>query len=446
MQKVVVLVSNDIHGDSRVQKIIETFVRANFDTYAIARKTKRQGIAIEGASITQVSLEKAQLERVGLTFNRDGSYRHREFAKRVGKNLRTSRQKHGISAKILIRYVVHFLRYSLGFIRGFKDDQKQPLTQSLSVDRLHNIEYAFTAELKAIAPEIIYANDYDTLGAAVLYADSTALRPVIIYDSHEYISGVKRGSGDEILVATQYQAKFISKIDGLVSVSHEVVNKIIEDYELNLPNVVILNAPELRQYECLSRTTIRDELGLNKKPLHVYVGAIAPQRGIDTVIEALQYVQDHHLAVVCQPDHPYIQTLRRIAKNCHVENRVHFVDYVPANYVSRYISDATSGLIPILHYPNHEMQLITKYFEYLHARLPIVTSDVREMARFTNVNGIGTVFEAENRVDCARALEQVDAQNENYRNRISNDLVEENSWENQAEKLIIFINMIRDAA
>ena len=48
-----------------------------------------------------------------------------------------------------------------------------------------------------------------------------------------------------------------------------------------------------------------------------------------------------------------------------------------------YLTDALGadlGVIPIHHWPNHEIALITKFFEYSHARLPIVVSDVRTMA------------------------------------------------------------------
>ena len=51
-------------------------------------------------------------------------------------------------------------------------------------------------------------------------------------------------------------------------------------------------------------------------------------------------------------------------------------------------------MIPIHHWPNHEIALITKFFEYSHARLPIVVSDVRTMAETVRATGQGEVFRA----------------------------------------------------
>lgn len=443
MPSIAVLVSNDLNGDSRVQKLIGTFVSSEMQTYALVRRTKRDSISITGAEVRRISFEQSQLDRLGPSLNMDRSYRLRSFALRVKRNLHVMKQEDGMSYKLFIKYVIHYLRQAVGFLHGFKDNSIQKLNDSPAVDRLRNIEFGYVRELNTIHPDIIYANDYDTLGAAVLYAETQDVRPVIIYDSHEYIAGVKRGNGDEIAVATAYQGKFIEKIDGLISVSSEVIEKLIDDYGLKVDSQVVLNAPELKQLENCHRGTLRAEAGVSDEPLHVYVGAIAPQRGVETAIEALKFLPTHHLAVVCLPDHPYVQVLKSFAFEHGVVARVHFVDYVPANYVSRYISDATSGLIPILHFPNHEMQLITKYFEYMHAGIPIVTSDVREMSHYTKIHRIGEVFLAEDVADCARALRQVVEHNASYRENLTEDLLKLNSWDNQAAQLVAFIDELR---
>ena len=64
----------------------------------------------------------------------------------------------------------------------------------------------------------------------------------------------------------------------------------------------------------------------------------------------------------------------------------------------------TSGVIPIQHWPNHEIALITKFFEYAHARLPMVVSDVRTMAERPESTGQGEVFRAEDLDDYVRAV------------------------------------------
>ena len=72
-------------------------------------------------------------------------------------------------------------------------------------------------------------------------------------------------------------------------------------------------------------------------------------------------------------------------------------------------------MIPIHHWPNHEIALITKFFEYSHARLPIVVSDVRTMAATVRATGQGEVFRARDTADFVRAVRAVLADPERYR-------------------------------
>jgi glycosyltransferase involved in cell wall biosynthesis len=75
-----------------------------------------------------------------------------------------------------------------------------------------------------------------------------------------------------------------------------------------------------------------------------------------------------------------------------VGERLHVVPYVAPDQVVDYLAGADAGLVPLLHRPNHEISLVTKYMEYAQAKLPLVVSDVRVMAAFTRENGLGEVF------------------------------------------------------
>ena len=53
---------------------------------------------------------------------------------------------------------------------------------------------------------------------------------------------------------------------------------------------------------------------------------------------------------------------------------MHVLPYVEHWQAVSFLSAADVGIIPIHHWPNHEIALITKFFEYSHERLPIVVS------------------------------------------------------------------------
>ena len=153
------------------------------------------------------------------------------------------------------------------------------------------------------------------------------------------------------------------------------------------------------------------------------------------MVEALPDLPEVHVAVVRGADSEFTRGLERQAEELGARDRLHLVGYVAPHLVPQYLSSADIGVIPILHSPNHEVALITKYYEYMHARLPIVVSDVQAMADFTRGLGNGEVFTAGDAHEYALAVRKVLADRDAYAARYTDDLLAANSWEGQAEAL-----------
>ncbi len=110
--------------------------------------------------------------------------------------------------------------------------------------------------------------------------------------------------------------------------------------------------------------------------------------------------------------------------------------YVPFDQVVPFLSTADVGVIPIHHWPNHEIALITKFFEYSHAHLPLVVSDVKAMGHMTQHTGQGEVFEAENVDSFVAAVRAVLEKPERYREVYDDPaLLAQWTWEAQARIL-----------
>ena len=97
-----------------------------------------------------------------------------------------------------------------------------------------------------------------------------------------------------------------------------------------------------------------------------------------------------------------------------VAHRVH-VTAMCRSEVAPFLARATSGVIPIRHFPNHEIALITKFFEYSHARLPIVVSDVQDDGRDGPPHRAGRGLPGRRRRTTSSAPRQVLADPERYR-------------------------------
>jgi glycosyltransferase involved in cell wall biosynthesis len=108
---------------------------------------------------------------------------------------------------------------------------------------------------------------------------------------------------------------------------------------------------------------------------------------------------------------------------------------VPTDAVPGYLSGADIAISPMLSGPeNHEAALPNKLFEYLHAGLPIVTSDVRAMSDFVRGHRLGEVFRAGDGVDLAHVLQRVLADPSRYTVGRA-ELAARFSWQGQEDAL-----------
>jgi glycosyltransferase involved in cell wall biosynthesis len=290
-----------------------------------------------------------------------------------------------------------------------------------------------------IKPDLIHANDADTLRIAIAVKDfweARNHRVAVVYDAHEYTAGVHRPNPTWIPAMLEQEFSNISKVDGVVTVSEKIASMLVDDFKLDVMPTVVLNAPSLGIAQGdIPFPTLRQELELGPiVPIFTYVGVSAPARGIHTVIEALVHNSESHFALITKSNN-YVFDCMQTARDLGVAERVHVLPYVPHQWVSAYISDSTAGINPAVHHPNHELSCSTKYYEYMHGRLPIVMSDLIVMAETTREKKVGEVFIAEDAIDCARAMKLVADYRQTYVDNITDELINYWSWENQEARL-----------
>ena len=426
------LVTNNAVGDSRVLKSAETLGGAGFQVTLLAAK--------DGSVAAEEAGKDFMIRRVPLVV-KGTAHRVRPFFP-FNRILDLS-NRYLPRGKRFVRYGCKLFTPDVLFWRW-----ASPLMLKTSPKFLYfcwpllrDGEKSFGKTIDQLKPDIIHANDCDTLGLALRAKRRAALRGrsiSILYDAHEYVKGVHRKHPTWQIAMTMLESTSIHKVDSVMTVSETIAGMLVDDYFLVSRPTVVLNAPRRVQPQIDSKMlTIRKRIGIAADvPLHVYVGAAAPQRGLDAMIGALVEAEGHHVGLVVNPNSPYVRKLLISAEELGVRDRVHIHPYVPEWYVSTFVSDATSGVIPILHHPNHEISLVTKYFEYLHARIPIIVSDVKTMAEEVLLQGNGLVFTAGDSSELAEKFREIVTYRVRFVSAITEPMLDDYSWERQGGKLI----------
>jgi glycosyltransferase involved in cell wall biosynthesis len=306
---------------------------------------------------------------------------------------------------------------------------------------LWDFELAYGPELDRLRPDIIHANDFRMLGVgarAVVRAREQGREVKLVWDAHEFLPGIKPWEPHPRwhLAQIAHEREYAGAADVVVTVSDELADLLQETHGLAARPTVVLNTPYAAQaHETAHQPSIREAVGVGPDvPIMVYSGLAAYQRGLDVMVDALPQLPGVVCAfVVAKPESDYVRSLVARARELGVEDRVRLLPYVPFDQVVPFLSSADVGVIPIHHWPNHEIALITKFFEYAHARLPIVVSDVKAMAHATRETGQGEVFEAES-VDSFVAAARKVLENPAAYRRVYDDpaVLERWTWEAQA--------------
>jgi glycosyltransferase involved in cell wall biosynthesis len=209
-------------------------------------------------------------------------------------------------------------------------------------------------------------------------------------------------------------------------------------YVIQVPTAVILNAPTRERLPIdFKLKTVRTSLNLQKDtPLHVYVGILAPKRGLHTAIQALALAPNHHVAIVTRSRGKYFEDLVTMADQVGVSSRLHWLPYVPADYVSTFISDASSGLATHVSVPAHEVSLGTKIYEYVFAGIPILSSDGRFRTQAVSEFKLGEIFAPEDPEGLAKGMLLVSSQDPAHYKAFHEILIDKWCWETQATKLL----------
>jgi glycosyltransferase involved in cell wall biosynthesis len=216
-------------------------------------------------------------------------------------------------------------------------------------------------------------------------------------------------------------------------VSESIADLLEAELGLHERPTVVRNLPELSA-RAQPAVGLRQAVGVPDAPLVVYSGGVSARRGIDIAVQAVALLDDVFLALVVPPDHRYTLELLELANELRIRDRVRVTPLVPVDQVVRFLESASVGI----HTPrddgvNH-VALPNKLFEYLHAGLPIVGSDLGEQARFIRGCRIGEVCQVDDPGSCAGAIRRVLSDPARYlEGRAA--LIEQWSWEAQLPAL-----------
>jgi glycosyltransferase involved in cell wall biosynthesis len=235
--------------------------------------------------------------------------------------------------------------------------------------------------------DIILANDLDTLLPAFLIARVKG--KALVYDSHEYFTEAEGLTNRPVpkKVWLAIEGFIFPKLRHVITVNETIANIYRSLY--HVPVQVVRNVPMLRD-ERVSAS--RNELGLpvDKRIILLQGAYIDPDRGGMELAQSMEFLEGALLLIIGSGRD--LENIKRVVEERKLHDRVKFIAKLPFVELQRYtaVADVGVSLDKPLHL-NYAYSLPNKLFDYIHAGLPVLVSDLPELRRIVDAYKIGAV-------------------------------------------------------
>jgi len=282
--------------------------------------------------------------------------------------------------------------------------------------------------------DALLSNDLDTLPANFLISKIKSVP--LIFDSHELFTEVP-----ELIHRPQVKKIWallerflIPKINFGITVCDSIAEIYKKNYKIEF--AVVRNLP----FRFEMNVQAKKYFDKNKKII-LYQGSLNIGRGIELVIDAMNYLENILFVIAGEGD--ISQQLRERANQPAIKRKIIFLGRIPLNELHKYTHQADLGISLEENLGlNYFYALPNKLFDYIQAEVPVLTSDFPEMSAIVKKYNIGYSTNEREPKRLAFLINQILSNKillNNWKDNLkiaSKDLC----WENEKEKLLLVFN------
>ncbi|MDO9512740.1 MAG: glycosyltransferase [Bacteroidales bacterium] len=236
--------------------------------------------------------------------------------------------------------------------------------------------------------DLLVSNDLDTLLANFLV--SKIRRRAIVYDTHEYFTHTPEVIHRPIVQKSweRIERWIFPRLKNIFTVNESIANIYYQKY--GIKPLVIRNVPKKME---LSSNPGRKELNLpeNKRLIILQGAGINIQRGAEELLQAMAFTSDVVLIIAGSGD--IIEELKSMAQQPELKDKILFFPKMPYQRLMQYTANADLGLsLDKDTNPNYRFSLPNKIFDYIHAGIPVLVSDLPEISQLVKTWKVGEII------------------------------------------------------
>jgi glycosyltransferase involved in cell wall biosynthesis len=275
--------------------------------------------------------------------------------------------------------------------------------------------------------DILLANDLDTLLPNQMVSRLQSKK--LVFDSHELFSEIPELVDRPFIksIWKRLENSLIPRQQYGITVSSKIADFYNERY--NVDFITIKNFPNT---DVNFDSTMDNPFGKESKPIIIYQGALNVGRGLELMIDGMEYLSDYKLILIGDGDIRNDLKKRVVEKN--LQNQIEFIGKVHPKVLKKVTPFASIGIsleedLGL----NYRFAMPNKIFDYIQAGIPVLISDLPEMKIIVENFEVGEVVKSRNPKELASQIKLI------LQKDFSAGLEEagkELIWENQERELL----------
>ena len=284
--------------------------------------------------------------------------------------------------------------------------------------------------------DVLWANDLDTLLPNFMIAHLKKIK--LVYDSHEYFTlSVYKKTSRKIWERLE---KFLfPRLKNVVTVNDSIKNVYEKKYKVSV--VAIRNVP----YKSVNNESMKVIVSGNKRILIMQGIGLNENRGAEEAILMMQFLSnDYNLYFIGSGT--ILGKLRKMVTDLQLSHKVTFIDVLPYKEMMAYTRQCFLGLIfeKINFNDEHMLALPNRFFDYLKAGVPVLSSKAVEIKNIIEKYNVGDFIDNFEPRQIAEKIWEISNNTEIYKQWKLNTVKAANElcWENEEIKLKDFMRQL----
>jgi len=243
-----------------------------------------------------------------------------------------------------------------------------------------------------------------------------------------------------------YEKKILKYCNHIITVVDDAKERLIKDYSISPIKITVVS--NVVDTEYISSLSMDKNLLEKYKNYFVisYVGSFGPHRGLDTTIEAIEFIKEKipKVRLLLVGGNGDEEALKKLVKKRNLEKQIIFTGWQHSEKLSSFIHLSNICLVPHHRSPQTDACSPHKFFRYMFMKKPVIVSSCPSLKKIVEETKAGLVFEAGNAKDLADKIIQIYKNPNGYGENGYRAVLSKYNWQNESKKLIELYNKIKN--